>query len=100
MGRLFDLEDSGYFYTRLGNPTVGCVEAKIADLEGGIGAMMTSSGQAASMMAVLNICSEGDHVLCSSMVYGGTFNLLGVTLKKYGIEVTFVNPDLRYEDID
>lgn len=100
MGRLFDLEDSGYFYTRLGNPTVGCVEAKIADLEGGIGAMMTSSGQAASMMAVLNICSEGDHVLCSSMVYGGTFNLLGVTLKKYGIEVTFVNPDLPYEEID
>jgi O-acetylhomoserine (thiol)-lyase len=100
MGKLFDLEADGYFYTRLANPTAGCVEEKIADLEGGVGAMLTSAGQAASLMAVLNICSAGDHILCSSMVYGGTFNLLGVTLKKFGIAVTFVNPDLSYEEID
>jgi len=100
MGKLFDLEADGYFYTRLANPTVGCVEAKIADLEGGVGAMMTSSGQAASLLSVMNICKAGDHILCSSMVYGGTFNLLGVTLKKFGIDVTFVNPDLSYEELD
>ena len=99
MGKLFDLEADGYFYTRLANPTVGFVEEKIACLEGGVGAMMTSSGQAASLISVLNICHSGDHILCSSMVYGGTFNLLGVTLKKFGIETTFVNPDLPYEEI-
>ena len=100
MGKLFDLEADGYFYTRLANPTVGCVEAKIADLEGGVGAMMTSSGQAASLLSVMNICKAGDHILCSSMVYGGTFNLLGVTLKKFGIDVTFVNPDLEYDELN
>ena len=99
MGKLFDLEAEGYFYTRLANPTVGYVEAKIAELEGGVGAMMTSSGQAATLMSIMTIAKAGDHVLCSSMVYGGTFNLLGVTLQKFGIEVTFVNPDAPYEEI-
>lgn len=99
MGKLFDLEADGYFYTRLANPTVGYVEAKISDLEGGVGAMMTSSGQAATLISLMTICKAGDHVLCSSMVYGGTFNLLGVTLQKFGIEVTFVNPDAPYEEI-
>ncbi len=97
MGKLFDLEAEGYFYTRLANPTAGYVEAKVASLEGGVGAMMTSSGQAATLMAVMTICKAGDHILCSSMVYGGTFNLLGVTLKRFGIDVTFVNPD---EDLE
>lgn len=99
MGKLFDLEAEGYFYTRLANPTVGCVEEKIAALEGGVGAMMTSSGQAASLMSVLTICSAGDHILCSAAVYGGTLNLLGVTLKRMGIETTFVNPDLSLEEL-
>lgn len=99
MGKLFDLEAEGYFYTRLANPTAGFVEAKIAALEGGVGAMMTSSGQAATLIAVMTICKEGDHVLCSSMVYGGTFNLLGVTLRRFGIDVTFVNPDDSYEEL-
>lgn len=99
MGKLFDLEAEGYFYTRLANPTVGCVEEKIAALEGGVGAMMTSSGQAASLMSVLTICSAGDHILCSAAVYGGTLNLLGVTLKRMGIETTFVNPDLSPEEL-
>ena len=99
MGKLFDLEAEGYFYTRLANPTVGFVEAKIADLEGGVGAMMTSSGQAASLLSIMNIARAGDHIVCSSMVYGGTFNLLGVTLKKFGIDVTFVNPDAPLEDL-
>lgn len=99
MGKLFDLEAEGYFYTRLANPTVGFVEAKIADLEGGVGAMMTSSGQAASLLSVMNIARAGDHIICSSMVYGGTFNLLGVTLKKFGIDVTFVNPDAPLEEL-
>ena len=100
MGKLFDLEADGYFYTRLANPTVGCVEDKIAKLEGGVGAMMTSSGQAATLMAVMTVCNAGDHVICSAAVYGGTFNLLGVTLKRFGIDVTFVNPDDSYEEID
>lgn len=100
MGKLFDLEAEGYFYTRLANPTAGYVEEKIADLEGGVGAMLTSSGQAATLLAVMNVCKAGDHVLCSSMVYGGTFNLLGVTLKKFGVEVTFVNPDASYDEIN
>lgn len=99
MGRLFDLEAEGYFYTRLANPTVGCVEAKIAELEGGVGAMMTSSGQAATLISVLTLCSAGDHVVCSAAVYGGSFNLLGVTLEKVGIHTTFVDPDAPEEEI-
>lgn len=99
MGKLFDLEAEGYFYTRLANPTVGCVEEKIAKLEGGVGAMMTSSGQAATLIAVMNIAGAGDHIICSAAVYGGTFNLLGVTLAKFGIEVTFVNPDDDYDTL-
>lgn len=99
MGKLFDLEEEGYFYTRLANPTCGFVEQKIASLEGGVGAMMTSSGQAATLMAVMTIAKAGDHIVCSSAVYGGTFNLLGVTLEKFGIDVTFVDPDLSYEEL-
>ena len=93
MGKLFDLEESGYFYTRLANPTNDAVAAKIADLEGGVAAMLTSSGQAACFYSIFNICQAGDHFICSSTVYGGTFNLFGVTLKKMGIDVTFVDPD-------
>ncbi len=93
MGKLFDLEEDGFFYTRLANPTAGAVEEKIASLEGGVGAMLTSAGQAATMMSVMNIAGEGDHIICSAAVYGGTFNLLAVTLAKFGIETTFVNPD-------
>ncbi len=99
MGKLFDLEADGYFYTRLANPTVGYVEEKIAKLEGGVAAMMTSSGQAASLLSVLTILKAGDHLLCSAAVYGGTLNLLGVTLKRMGIETTFVNPDLPLEEL-
>ena len=99
MGKLFDLEADGYFYTRLANPTVGAVESKIAALEGGVGAMMTSSGQAATLIAIMTICNEGDHIVCSAKVYGGTFNLLGVTLKRFGIDVTFVDPDADEETI-
>ena len=93
MGRLFDLEDTGYFYTRLQNPTNDYVAAKIADLEGGVGAMLTSSGQAANLFACLNICEAGDHIVSAGNIYGGTFNLLGVSLEKMGIHVTFVNTD-------
>ena len=93
MGRLFDLEESGYFYTRLQNPTNDHVAAKIAELEGGVGAMLTSSGQAANLFACLNICQAGDHIVSAANIYGGTFNLLDVTLEKMGIAVTFVNPD-------
>lgn len=99
MARLFDLEDSGYFYTRLQNPTNDAVAAKIAALEGGVAAMLTSSGQAANFYAIFNICQAGDHFVCSSAIYGGTFNLFAVTLKKLGIEVTFVNPDASEEEI-
>ena len=99
MGKLFDLEADGYFYTRLANPTVGAVEAKIASLEGGVGAMMTSSGQAATLISAMTMMKAGDHLICSSAVYGGTFNLLGVTLKKFGIETTFVNPDLPLSEL-
>lgn len=99
MGKLFDLEEDGFFYTRLANPTVSCVEEKIAALEGGVGAMMTSSGQAATLIAIMTIAGEGDHIVCSSAVYGGTFNLLGVTLKKFGIDTTFVNPDDDYDTL-
>ncbi len=99
MGRLFDLEASGYFYTRLQNPTNDFVAAKIAELEGGVAAMLTSSGQAASFYAIFNICETGDHFVCASEIYGGTFNLYGVTMKKMGIEVTFVNQDASEEEI-
>ena len=99
MARLFDLEDSGYFYTRLQNPTNDAVAAKIAALEGGVAAMLTSSGQAANFYAIFNICQAGDHFVCSSTIYGGTFNLFGVTLKKLGIDVTFVNPDASEKEI-
>ncbi len=93
MARLFDLEDEGFFYTRLQNPTNEAVAAKITALEGGVAGMLTSSGQAAAFYAIFNICSAGDHFVSSSTIYGGTFNLFAVTLKKLGIEVTFVNPD-------
>ena len=99
MGRLFDLEDSGYFYTRLQNPTNDMVAAQIAALEGGVAAMLTSSGQAANLFACLNICSAGDHIVSAGNIYGGTFNLLGTTLPKMGIEVTFVSPDAPEEEI-
>ena len=100
MARLFDLEEQGYFYTRLANPTNDCVAAKIADLEGGVGAVLTSSGQAASFYAVLNICEAGDHLVCSQTVYGGTFNLFGVTLAKLGIECTFVDQNACDAEIE
>ena len=93
MGRLFDLEESGYFYTRLQNPTNDAVAAKICDLEGGAAAMLTSSGQAASFYSVMNIAGAGDHIICSSALYGGTYNLYAHTLKKMGVEATFVDPD-------
>ncbi len=99
MARLFDLEESGYFYTRLQNPTNDAVAEKIAALEGGVGAMLTSSGQAANLYAIINIAGQGDHIVCSSTIYGGTFNLFGVTLKKMGIDVTFVDPDAPEEEI-
>lgn len=93
MGRLFDLEENGYFYSRLQNPTNDCVAAKICELEGGVAAMLTSSGQAASHYALLNICEAGDHVILSSTVYGGSFNLITHTMKKMGISCTVVDPD-------
>lgn len=99
MARLFDLEESGYFYTRLQNPTNDAVAAKIAALEGGVAGMLTSSGQAASFYSVFNICSAGDHVVSASTIYGGTYNLFGVTLPKLGIEVTFVDQDASEEEI-
>ena len=99
MGRLFDLEESGYFYTRLQNPTNDAVAAKIAALEGGVGAMLTSSGQAANFYAIFNICEAGDHIVSSAQIYGGTFNLLNVTLRKLGIETTFVSVDASEEEI-
>ena len=99
MGKLFDLEASGYFYTRLQNPTNDYVAAKIASLEGGTAAMLTSSGQAANFFAVFNIASCGDHVVASSSIYGGTFNLFNVTMRKMGIEFTFISPDATDEEI-
>ena len=99
MARLFDLEESGYFYTRLQNPTNDAVAAKIAALEGGVAGMLTSSGQAASFYSVFNICSAGDHVVSASTIYGGTYNLFGVTLPKLGIEVTFVDQNASEEEI-
>ena len=100
MGQLFDLEKAGYFYTRLQNPTNDFVASKIAELEGGVAAMLTSSGQAASFYALFNICEAGGHFVCASEIYGGTFNLYGVTIKKMGIEVTFVNQDASEEEIE
>ena len=100
MGKLFDLEDTGYFYTRLQNPTNDAVAAKICDLEGGVGAMLTSSGQAANFYAIFNICEAGDHIVASSAIYGGTFNLFSVTMKKLGIECTFVSPQATREEIE
>ncbi len=99
MGKLFDLEESGYFYSRLQNPTNDHVAAKIANLEGGVAAMLTSSGQAANLIALLNLCQAGDHIVSAGNIYGGTFNLLGTSLGKLGIEVTFVNPDASEEEI-
>lgn len=99
MAQLFDLKKDGYFYTRLQNPTNDAVALKIAQLEGGAGAVLTSSGQAANFYAVFNICEAGDHVVSSNEIYGGTFNLFGVTMKKLGIDVTFVNPDSSEEVI-
>lgn len=100
MGKLFDLEESGYFYTRLANPTNDAVAAKINALEGGVGAILTSSGQAANFFAVFNICENGGHVIMSSKVYGGTFNLITVTLEKMGIECTLVDPDCSEEELN
>ena len=100
MGRLFDLEDSGYFYTRLQNPTVDAVAAQLCDLEGGVGAILTSSGQAANLFAVINIAGAGDHVIAANNIYGGTFNLLGVTLPKFGIGITFLKADASNEEIE
>lgn len=99
MGRLFDLEDSGYFYSRLQNPTNDCVAQKICDLEGGVAAMLTSSGQAANYYAVFNICEAGDHIVLSSTIYGGSFNLLTITMKKMGITCTVVDPDASKEEL-
>ena len=100
MGKLFDLEASGYFYTRLQNPTNDSVAAKIAQLEGGTAAMLTSSGQAANFFALFNICEAGSHIVSSSSIYGGTFNLNSVTMKKMGIDVTFVSPDCSEEELN
>ena len=100
MGKLFNLEANGYFYSRLQNPTNDYAAAKIAALEGGVAAMLTSSGQAANFFAIFNICECGDHLICSSSIYGGTFNLIGVTLPKMGIEVTFISPDATEAELD
>ena len=100
MGRLFDLEDSGYFYTRLQNPTNDAVAAKICDMEGGVAAMLTSSGQAANFYAIMNICEAGDHIVCSSALYGGTYNLFAHTIRKMGVEATFVDPEVSPEELD
>ncbi len=99
MGKLFDLEANGYFYSRLQNPTNDAVATRIADLEGGVGAMLTSSGQAANLFAIINICEAGDHLICASEIYGGTLNLVGVTLNKFGIESTFISVDSTDEEI-
>ena len=100
MGKLFDLQAEGYFYTRLQNPTNDMVAAKICDLEGGSAAMLTSSGQAATFLAVFNIATAGDHVIASSAIYGGSFNLFNVTMRKMGIDFTFVEPDCSDEELE
>ena len=99
MGKLFDLEEDGYFYSRINNPTVDNVAAKICELEGGVAAMLTGSGQAANFFAVFNICEAGDHFISSSSIYGGSFNLFGVTMKKMGIDCTFVDQNLPVEEL-
>ena len=99
MGRLFDLEDNGYFYTRLQNPTNDTVASKICDLEGGVAAMLTSSGQAANFYAIMNIAEAGDHIVCAAAIYGGTYNLYAHTLRKMGIEATFVDADASEEEL-
>ncbi len=99
MGKLFDLEESGYFYSRLQNPTNDMVAAKICAMEGGVAAMLTSSGQAANFFAIFNICEAGDHFIAASSIYGGTFNLFGITMKKMGIECTFVDQELSEEEL-
>ncbi|MBS7008167.1 O-acetylhomoserine aminocarboxypropyltransferase/cysteine synthase family protein [Anaerostipes sp.] len=100
MGRLFDLEDAGYFYTRLQNPTNDAVAAKICDLEGGVAAMLTSSGQAANFYAIMNIAEAGDHIICTTALYGGTYNLFAHTLRKMGVEATFVDPEVSEEELN
>ncbi|MFX3625055.1 MAG: bifunctional O-acetylhomoserine aminocarboxypropyltransferase/cysteine synthase [Ectobacillus sp.] len=99
LAALFNLQAEGYIYTRIGNPTIAAFEQKLSQLEGGVGAVATASGQAAIMLAILNTCNSGDHLLCASTVYGGTFNLFGVSLRKLGIEVTFFNPNLPAAEI-
>lgn len=100
VGKLFDLEAAGFFYTRIGNPTTDVVEKRIAALEGGVGALFTSSGQAASTLSILNICGSGDHIIANNAIYGGTFNLFAVTLPKLGIETTFVPTDITPEELE
>ena len=100
MGKLFDLEASGYFYSRLQNPTCDTVAAKITEMEGGVAGMLTSSGQAANFFSIFNIATCGDHVISSTSIYGGTYNLFAVTMKKMGIEFTFVNPDCTDEELE
>ena len=100
MGRLFDLEESGYFYTRLQNPTNDAVAAKICDMEGGVAAMLTSSGQAANFYAIMNIAEEGDHIVCASALFGGTYNLFAHTIRKMGVIATFVDPDCTEEELN
>jgi O-acetylhomoserine (thiol)-lyase len=99
VAKLFDLSEPGHMYTRISNPTVECLENKIASLEGGVGALCTSSGQSASLIAILNICECGDHFVSSSTIYGGTYNLFAITMKRMGIEVTFIDPDSPEEEI-
>ncbi|MDO5521478.1 MAG: PLP-dependent transferase [bacterium] len=99
VGKLFDLEEDGFFYSRIGNPTVDAVEKKIAALEGGVGALLTAAGMSSIMIAVLNICSAGDHIVSSAAIYGGTMNLFTVTLKRFGIDVTLVQPDVSEEEL-
>jgi O-acetylhomoserine (thiol)-lyase len=100
LGELFDLKADGFFYSRIGNPTVDVVEKKIAALEGGVGALLTSAGQAASLISVLNICRAGDHMIASSAIYGGTFNLFNKTMREMGIECTFVPADCSEEELN
>ena len=100
MGRLFDLEESGHMYSRISNPTVEQVEKKIADLEGGAGAVLLSSGQSANLLAVLNITSTGQNILALSTIYGGTFNMFDVTLRRFGIEVRFIAPGMSDAEIE
>ena len=99
-GKIFDLAEPGYFYTRLANPTNDYVAQKICDLEGGVAAILTSSGQAASLYSILNVAEAGDHIVCSAAIYGGTFNLFSVTMKRMGIEFTFVDPDCDAKTLD